>query len=76
MSAHHYDLKGETFNAYGAASLNYRIPEGGNSLINHVMASDPVSAASPHFGQVRMYAKPDEIATLSGAGYSNSKANF
>lgn len=23
-----------------------------------------------------MYAKPDEIATLSGAGYSNSKANF
>ncbi|AZK87263.1 lipase [Xanthomonas oryzae pv. oryzae] len=76
VSAHHYDLKGETFNAYGAASLNYRIPEGGNSLINHVMASDPVSAASPHFGQVRMYAKPDEIATLSGAGYSNSKANF
>ncbi|WP_425534823.1 lipase family protein, partial [Xanthomonas oryzae] len=76
VSAHHYDLKGETFNAYGAASLNYRIPEGGNSLINHVMASDPVSAASPYFGQVRMYAKPDEIATLSGAGYSNSKANF
>ncbi|CCF68680.1 lipase [Xanthomonas phaseoli pv. phaseoli] len=76
VSAHHYDLKGETFNAYGAASLSYRIPEGGNSVINHVMASDPVSAASPHFGQVRMYAKPDEIATLSGAGYSNSKANF
>ncbi|MFP6974857.1 lipase family protein, partial [Xanthomonas hortorum] len=76
VSAHHYDLKGETFNSYGAASLSYRIPEGGNSVINHVMASDPVSAASPHFGQVRIYAKPDEITTLSGAGYSNSKANF
>ncbi|WP_115575943.1 XVIPCD domain-containing protein [Xanthomonas campestris] len=76
ISAHHYDLKGETFNSYGAASLSYRIPEGGNSVVNHVMASDPVSAASPHFGQVRIYAKPDEIATLGGAGYSNSKANF
>ena len=76
VSAHHYDLKGETFNSYGAASLSYRIPEGGNSVINHVMASDPVSAASPHFGQVRIYAKPDEITTLNGAGYSNSKANF
>ncbi|MCC4606186.1 XVIPCD domain-containing protein [Xanthomonas campestris] len=76
ISAHHYDLKGETFNAYGAASLSYRIPEGGNSVINHVMASDPVSAASPHFGQVRIYAKPGEISTLSATGYSNSKANF
>lgn len=26
VSAHHFDLKGETFNAYGAASLSYRIP--------------------------------------------------
>ncbi|QHG88510.1 MULTISPECIES: XVIPCD domain-containing protein [Xanthomonas] len=76
ISAHHYDLKGETFNAYGAASLGYRIPEGGTSVVNHVMASDPVSAASPHFGQVRIYAKPDEISTLSASGYSNSKANF
>ncbi|MEE7558608.1 DUF2974 domain-containing protein, partial [Xanthomonas sp. Kuri4-2] len=76
VAAHHYDLKGETFNAYGAASLAYRIPEGGNSVVNHVMASDPVSAASPHYGQVRIYAKPDEIATLGAAGYSNSRANF
>ncbi|CAD0306203.1 XVIPCD domain-containing protein [Xanthomonas hortorum] len=76
ISAHHYDLKGETFNSYGAASLSYRIPEGGNSVVNHVMASDPVSAASPHFGQVRIYAKPDEISTLNHAGYSNSRANF
>ncbi|WP_115561160.1 XVIPCD domain-containing protein [Xanthomonas arboricola] len=76
ISAHHYDLKGETFNSYGAASLSYRIPEGGNSVVNHVMASDPVSAASPHFGQVRIYAKPTEMLALSASGYSNSKANF
>ncbi|WP_284309233.1 hypothetical protein, partial [Hydrogenophaga electricum] len=29
VSAHHFGLHGETFNAYGAASLNRRIPEGG-----------------------------------------------
>ncbi|MBB5880709.1 hypothetical protein GGR74_001857 [Xanthomonas arboricola] len=76
VTAHHFDLKGETFNSYGAASLAYRIPEGGTNVVNHVMASDPVSAASPHFGQVRIYARPQEIAALSGAGYSNSQANF
>lgn len=76
VSAHHFDLKGETFNAYGAASLAYRIPEGGTSVVNHVMAADPVSAASPHFGEVRVYARPNEIATLSALGYSNSKVNF
>ncbi len=71
ITSHHFNIKGETFNAYGAVSLGYRIPEGGNTMINHVMASDPVSAASPHFGQVRIYAKPEEIRTLSAAGFSN-----
>jgi hypothetical protein len=46
ITSHHFNVKGETFNAYGAVSLSYRIPEGGNTMINHVMASDPVSAAS------------------------------
>ncbi len=73
ISAHHYNLKGETFNAYGAASLGYRIPEGGTSVVNHVMAADPVSAASPHFGQVRVYATPQEIDTLGDWGFSNSR---
>lgn len=69
VTAHHFDLKGETFNAYGAASLSRRIPEGGSSVINHVMANDPVSAASPHYGEVRAYAKQNEIDTLSRNGY-------
>lgn len=74
-SAHHFDLKGETFNAYGAASLGYRIPEGGNTVLNHVMASDPVSAAARHYGQVRIYATEQEIDRLGNGGFSNSRFN-
>lgn len=70
-TAHYFGLKGETFNAYGAVSLGYRLPEGGDAVLNHVMAADSVSAASAHYGQVRMYATPREIAGLHGAGYAN-----
>ncbi len=77
ISAHHHGLRGETFNAYGTASLlSYRIPEGGDQIINHVMAADPVSAASPHYGQVRIYATPGEIRTLEQTGFSNNWYNF
>ena len=76
ITAHHYGLKGETFNAYGAVSLSgSRIPQGGHSVINHVMAADAVSAASPHLGEVRVYARQHEIDTLSQAHYSNSALN-
>src|SRR3546814_15396325 len=73
ITAQHFDLRGETFNAYGAASLGYRIPEGGDRVLNHVMAADVVSAASPHYGQVRVYAKPREIAQPQLSGYSNPR---
>lgn len=73
VTAHHYDLRGETFNAYGAVSLNRRIPEGGERVVNHVMATDPVSAASPHYGQVRIYAQPDEIGRLHTSGYHDNR---
>lgn len=73
ISAHHFNLKGETFNAYGAVSLSYRIPEGGNNVVNHVMAADPVSAASKHYGQVKTYATQHEIDTLGKWGFSNSR---
>ena len=74
ITAHHFDLRGETFNAYGAASLGYRIPEGGNRVLNHVMAADFVSAASPHYGQVRIHAMPAEITQLQLGGYHNLRA--
>lgn len=78
ITAHHFDLKGETFNAYGAASLSRRIPEGGSSVVNHVMATDPVSAASPHYGEVKVYARQNEIETLKASGYDSNfhPANF
>jgi pimeloyl-ACP methyl ester carboxylesterase len=72
ITASKFNLRGETFNAYGAASLGYGIKEGGQRVVNHVMAADVVSAASPHYGQVRMYAKRGEIAQLLASGYDNN----
>ncbi|WP_049623671.1 XVIPCD domain-containing protein [Frateuria defendens] len=69
ISAAKFGLKGETFNAYGAAGLMHGVPEGGNEVIDHVRAGDLVSAASPHFGEVRIYAAQQDIDTLSKAGY-------
>jgi hypothetical protein len=71
VTAHHFDLRGETFNAYGATSLGLRIPAGGHSVTNHVMAGDLVSAASAHYGQVKVHATPQEIRTLDAHGYDN-----
>lgn len=54
-----YGLHGETFNAYGAASLNVGLdlPKGAKlDIVNHVRATDIVSAASKHLGEVRVYA--------------------
>lgn len=76
ITAHHYDLRGETFNPYGAVSLGYRIPEGGNRVTNHVMAGDPVSAASDHYGKVKVYATPQEVATMKDRGYENNRSVF
>ncbi|MET0717096.1 MAG: hypothetical protein ABWY34_01695, partial [Pseudoxanthomonas sp.] len=73
ITAHKLNLKGETFNAYGAVSLNQRIPEGGDNLVNHVMAADPISAASRHFGRVHVYATPEEVRQLKTAGYDNNR---
>lgn len=72
ISAHHFGLRGETFNAYGAASLGLGIPRGGGDVLNHVMASDFVSAASPHYGDVRLYASRREVDVLQRFGYENN----
>lgn len=71
VTAHKFGLRGEAFNPYGAASLDHGVPKGGDRFVNHVMAGDAVSAASPHYGQVRVYAKPEEIGSLQAAGYNN-----
>ncbi|PPJ41863.1 MULTISPECIES: hypothetical protein [unclassified Pseudoxanthomonas] len=69
ITAHRFHLRGEAFNPYGAVSLKYGVPEGGDRFINHVMAGDTVSAASPQYGQIRMYAKLGEVAAVTAAGY-------
>ncbi len=71
VTAHHFDLRGETFNAYGATSLGLRIPAGGHSVTNHVMAGDLVSAASAPSSQVKVHATAQEIQTLGAHGYDN-----
>ncbi|GGY27197.1 hypothetical protein GCM10008098_20330 [Rhodanobacter panaciterrae] len=69
ITAYECGLHGETFNAYGAASLLQGIPRGGHQVIDHVRAGDVVSAASPHFGEEHIYAAQQDINTLSKAGY-------
>ncbi|WP_379654182.1 XVIPCD domain-containing protein [Pseudoxanthomonas sp. UC19_8] len=71
ITAYEYGLKGETFDAYGAAGLTRHIPEGGQDVINHMRATDFVSAASRHYGEVRTYATEQDIAALKGHGYAN-----
>lgn len=73
-NASNFGLRGETFNAYGAAGLIRGTPDGGAQMINHVRAGDPVSAANRHFGAVKIYATPDDITTLKQAGYGGERA--
>jgi hypothetical protein len=76
ISAAETGVRGETFNAYGAVGLERRnIPEGGTSVVNHVMSADAVSAASRHYGEVRTYATTQEIGRMQDpviGGYSNN----
>ena len=74
VTCHEYGLRGETFNAYGAAGL-YGVPEGGNQVINHVRATDMVGAANRHFGEVRAYATQQDVDALLKQGSLPSQQN-
>ena len=65
ITAHEYGLKGETFNAYGAAGL-YDLPAGGSQVVNHVRVTDMVSAAGKHYGSVKPYALQADVDALLG----------
>lgn len=69
LNAERFALKGESFNAYGTLGLVSHHREGGSQMVNHVRAGDPVSAASGHFGEVRIYATADDIRNIEQAGY-------
>lgn len=74
-NAARFGLHGETFNSYGATGLIRGTSEGGRQVINHVRAGDPISAANRHFGEMRIYATPEDITTLRHAGYENGVGN-
>lgn len=70
IQSYRFKQEGVTFNAYGAAALN-GIPKGGDKVINYSLASDAVSAASPHYGKMVILAKEKELIMLKLNGYSN-----
>ena len=70
IQSYRFKQEGVTFNAYGAASLS-GIPKGGDKVINYSLASDAVSAASPHYGKMVILAKEKELIMLKLNGYSN-----
>ncbi|UPG95801.1 XVIPCD domain-containing protein [Luteibacter aegosomatissinici] len=72
LNAEKFGLRGETFNAYGIVGLRGHDQSGGDQMINHVRATDLVSASSEHFGQVRIYATSSDIAALKAAGYGTA----
>lgn len=73
VSAYKYSLKGETFNGYGAANLDGMPKNSGHGQVTtHVIATDAVSAGGDHFGDVKIYARPQDIAMLSMAGYGKN----
>lgn len=71
VTGHRFGLRAETFNAYGAAGLAADLPRSDPDIVNHVRATDMVSAASAHVGEVRIYAVQADIDALERRGYQN-----
>lgn len=69
IEAWEFKLHGATINAYGAVDLGYGVPEGGMLVTDYVMAGDPVSAASRHFGQTFPLASDADIQSLKEGRY-------
>ncbi|GAA5076925.1 DUF6792 domain-containing protein [Lysobacter panacisoli] len=71
IQSYHLGLEAETFNAFGATRLKIMQgqPAPGAHAVNHMDAADFVSAASPHFGEQRVYATEADIAHLRKQDY-------
>jgi len=69
-TAFRHQLHGETFNAYGAIGINGIPASARADVVNHVRASDPVSAANQHVGGEVRYATPGDVrATATFGGF-------
>jgi hypothetical protein len=68
-------LHAETFNAYGPKDLTHLGRYGVDvhaphpNIVNHVRATDVVSAGGPHLGQVKIYAAQQDIESLRHGRY-------
>jgi hypothetical protein len=73
VMGYRHGLGGEAFNGYGSVDLAYGVPEGqpenAPPFINHVKATDIVSAASRHYGAVKIYATEQDVADLKEGRY-------
>lgn len=77
ITAHRFNIGGETFNAYGARGLDGVPREGGGErVLNHVIATDLVSSGAPHFGRVRVYAREQDTFLLHNYGYENTRSQW
>ncbi len=72
ITAAEYGLRGETFNAYGADDLTKKTVAH-DQVVNHVRATDMVSAAGSHLGSVRIYATKQDLDLLLKDGSIPSK---
>ncbi|MFK2906040.1 hypothetical protein ISP17_18920 [Dyella ginsengisoli] len=73
VMGYRHGLGGEAFNGYGAVDLDYGVPQGqpkeAPPFINHAKATDIVSAASRHYGTVKIYATEQDVADLREGRY-------
>lgn len=73
VMGYRHGLGGEAFNGYGAVDLDYGVPAGqpkdAPAFVNHVKATDIVSAASRHYGTVKVYATEQDVADLTAGRY-------
>ena len=67
-TAFRHQLHGETFNAYGAIGINGIPASARADVVNHVRASDPVSAANQHVGRDVRYATPGDVRATATFG--------
>ncbi len=77
VMAYKNDHGGQAFNPYGALSLKVmqaegvplsQLSQGHSAFINHISATDPVAASSPHYGQTRIYATQADVLALRFSG--------
>lgn len=68
-----HGLGGAGYNGYGAVGLGYHVPEGqpknAPAFDNYVRATDVVSAATRHYGNVHIFATEKDIADLQTGRY-------